>query len=193
MDCVRFPKPKCHFDVFRNPGRRELHSTSPCNSRSATYQPSVWRLAPRALYRFYGRVSTDYSVDRVSCWGAARSLFVLMKRHSEITKRYRAIFLVNGSIRKITFEALSMEEASRLAANWGFGLEGEEAEAPSSLLVSSPAKEAFDVTNACQVLGDISRTTLYRLLITGKLERLPATRKVLVTRRSIERFCSMAA
>ena len=53
--------------------------------------------------------------------------------------------------------------------------------------------EAFDVASACHIMGDISRTTLYRLLLRGKLERLPATRKVLVTRRSIERFCSQAA
>jgi hypothetical protein len=116
-----------------------------------------------------------------------------MKGDLELTKRYRAIFFVNASIRRITFEALSLEEAQRLAANWGFGLEGEVTEDPPTESRRPLVMEAFDVASACRVLGDISRTTLYRLLVRGQLERLPATRKVLVTRRSIERFCSKAA
>lgn len=109
-------------------------------------------------------------------------------------KRYRGIFLVEASIRRINFEALSLEEAQRLAAGWGFGLEGETLEDAAVETAHRPvAAEAFDVANACRILGGISRTTLYRLLVRGKLERLTATRKVLVTRRSIERFCSKAA
>jgi hypothetical protein len=105
-------------------------------------------------------------------------------------KRFRAIYLTESCIRKVTFEAPCLDEARRLAAGWGFGLEGEEAEELPQFQSSSFAPEAFDVANACRILGDISRTTLYRLLLRGQLERLPATRKVLVTRRSVERFCS---
>jgi len=108
-------------------------------------------------------------------------------------KRFQAIYLMQASIRKITFEALNLDEAQRLATLWGFGLEGEATEERASDARRPLAAEAFDVSSACKVLGDISRTTLYRLLLRGQLERLPATRKVLVTRRSIERFCSKAA
>jgi len=108
-------------------------------------------------------------------------------------KRYRAVYIVQASIRRMTFEAQSLEEAQRLAAGWGFGLEGEATEEAAADVRRPVAAEAFDVPSACRVLGDISRTTLYRLLVRGKLDRLPATRKVLVTRRSIERYCSKAA
>ena len=90
------------------------------------------------------------------------------------------------------FEALGLDEAKRLAAGWGFELEGELTEEFNRPQSVSITPEAFDVPNACRIMGDISRSTLYRLLMRGKLERLPATRKVLVTRRSIERFCSQA-
>ena len=107
-----------------------------------------------------------------------------------LLRRYRAIYLAESSIRQVTFEALCLDEARRLAAAWGFGLEGEVVGEGDDTQGQTVGPEAFDVTKACRILGDISRTTLYRLLIRGKLERLPATRKVLVTRRSIERFCS---
>jgi transcriptional regulator with XRE-family HTH domain len=101
-----------------------------------------------------------------------------------------AVYLMEGSIRRISFEAFDLDEARRLATKWGLGLEGESTEDPIRATHTTIAPAAFDVVSACRVLGDISRTTLYRLLLRGKLERLPATRKVLVTRRSIERFCS---
>ena len=56
------------------------------------------------------------------------STILSIPRTDLLVKRYRAIFLAEASIRKITFEALSMEEAHRLAAAWGFGLEGEESD-----------------------------------------------------------------
>ena len=116
-----------------------------------------------------------------------------MTEHNPLLRRYRAIYVAEASVRNVTFEALSLEEARRLATGWGFGLEGEVTEENSRPQCNAAAPEAFDVTSACRIMGNISRTTLYRLLIRGKLERLPATRKVLVTRRSIERFCSQAA
>jgi len=107
-------------------------------------------------------------------------------------KQYSAICADHGLIRRIVFEASTSEEAQRLAATWGFGLEGEAMSTGAPLVVTA-TPEAFDEESARKMLGDISRTTLYRLLLRGKLDRVPATRKVLVTRRSIERFCSTAA
>lgn len=107
-------------------------------------------------------------------------------------KRFSAVFCVQASIRRVTFEAFSLDEAQGLASTWGFGLEGEASAEPDRDIRSHVPAEALDVKSACRVLGGISRTTLYRLLVKGQLERLPATRKVLVTRRSIERYCSRA-
>lgn len=107
-------------------------------------------------------------------------------------KRFGAVFCVQASIRRVTFEALSLDEAQQLAASWGFGLDGESSLEPDVEDADHVVAEALDVKSACRVLGGISRTTLYRLLVKGQLERLPSTRKVLVTRRSIGRYCSRA-
>jgi hypothetical protein len=108
-------------------------------------------------------------------------------------KTYSAIYLVDASIRRIRFEARDLDEARRFAIAWGFGLEGEAPEEPRAVQPDATEPEAFDVADSCRILGGICRTSLYRLLVRGKLERLPETRKVLVTRRSIERYCSRAA
>lgn len=114
---------------------------------------------------------------------------------AQFLKRYRAVYLAAACIRRVTFEAACLEEAQRLATGWGFGLEGETEEEPCTVAVphKSALPEAYGVEDACRVMGGISRTTLYRLLVRRKLERVPATRKVLVTRRSIERFCAQGA
>lgn len=107
--------------------------------------------------------------------------------------KYSAIYVDAGMIRKVTFEAENLEEARRLAAKWGFGLEGEaqpEIGRPEERVVNP---DAFDSKDSRRKLGGISRTTLYRLLARKKLSRLPDTRKVLVTRASIERYCARAA
>ncbi|WP_138223267.1 helix-turn-helix domain-containing protein [Nibricoccus aquaticus] len=102
---------------------------------------------------------------------------------------FSALFINNGKIHQITFKAPDIDAAANLAAALGCGLEGEattsQATPPPSLL-----PEAVDEKNARHMLGGISRTTLYRFLVRGKLERVAGTRKVLVTRRSIERFCA---
>jgi hypothetical protein len=106
--------------------------------------------------------------------------------------RFEAIYLVDGSIRRITFEAENTEEAQRLAGTWGFGLVGEAREDSIAPHEKPVDPEAYDSANARQLLGGISRTSLYRLLARGKLSRLPDTRKILVTRASIDRYCARA-
>lgn len=102
---------------------------------------------------------------------------------------FSAIFIKNGNIRRITFEAPNLSEAQSLAAAMGCGLEGA-ISAPSINKPHEVQQKAYDEKTARQMLGGISRTTLYRLLLRGKLERVKDTRKVLVTHRSIERFCA---
>lgn len=107
--------------------------------------------------------------------------------------KYSAICADAGLIRRITFEAENLEVARRLATTWGFGLEGEahpESGRPEEKVVYP---DAFNTKDARRKLGGISRTALYRLLVRKILRRLPDTRKVLVTRASIERYCARAA
>ena len=83
----------------------------------------------------------------------------------------------------MTFEARNIDEAHALAARWGAGLEGEVArgEAPELPV-------AYGMAKARQLLGGVSRSQVYVWLTLGLLERLPSTRRVLITRESIEKF-----
>jgi hypothetical protein len=89
----------------------------------------------------------------------------------------------------MTFEAESLEQARQLAIAWGgVGLEGQAPEL-NFASVSAPLPEAYDLVTARKLLGNVSRGTIYRWLLRGKLERHPDIRKVLITRRSIEQSC----
>lgn len=101
-------------------------------------------------------------------------------------KLFTGIYTVDGSVRRMTMEAESLAEARGVASKWGVGIEGEGSGFASS---PAPVPEAYAEGQARKLLGEISRTSLYRMLIRGDVDRLPGTRKVLVTRASIERFC----
>jgi hypothetical protein len=109
--------------------------------------------------------------------------------------KYSAVHIApDASIRRISFEAATEEEARSFAVKYGFGFEGE-AEPETSRPVS-PDKtqpEAYSSDEARRILGGISRKKLYALRATGKLEQLPDTRRVLVTRKSIQKYLSRAA
>ena len=111
-----------------------------------------------------------------------------LKAEPEI-KRFSGIYVTTGEIRRVVFEARDVAEAKQLAANWGVGLEGETVafsrEAPP------PLPEAYDEKTTRYLLGGISRTTLYAELASGRLKRRAGTRRVRVTRRSIEQRCEL--
>lgn len=86
----------------------------------------------------------------------------------------------------MTFEAEDADEAREIAEAWGIGVEGETREVAT---VAAPVPEAFNEKTARQMLGGISRATLWREMALGRLERVPNTRRVLITRASIERRC----
>ena len=88
---------------------------------------------------------------------------------------------MNGSIRRLMFEACGEGEAREFAIRFGAGLEGE-ARRPES----APPPAAYDEKTARRLLGNISPSTLYRELAVGNLERVPGIRKILITRQSIE-------
>jgi hypothetical protein len=101
---------------------------------------------------------------------------------------YAGIYIIEGSVRRITFEAANDEQAHNIALKWGVGVEG----VSTSSVAPAPLPEVYDAKTACKLLGGISRTTLYKELLAGTLERMPETRRVLVTRKSIERRCGGA-
>ena len=99
-------------------------------------------------------------------------------------KSFAAFYALKGTIRRVFLEAETEDEAREICFRWGAGLEG--------LAVRPEAKQeplpvAYDEKTARKLLGGISQATLYRWLATGKVERVPDTRRVLITRSSIER------
>lgn len=52
---------------------------------------------------------------------------------------------------------------------------------------ASPLPESYELDKARELLGGISRSTVYREIHNGLLERVPNTRRVLITRESIEK------
>lgn len=104
-------------------------------------------------------------------------------------KKFSGIYVAAGEIRRVVYEAKDIIEARQLAEKWSVGIEGEAASFPGES--SAPLPEAYDEKTARYLLGGISRTTLYAELATGRLQRLAGTRRVLVTRRSIERRCEL--
>jgi hypothetical protein len=102
-------------------------------------------------------------------------------------KTFTGIYIVGGAVRRMTLEAESIEEAKTIAASWDVGIEGES----NAVAGPAPIPEAYDEETARMLLGKISRTSLYRMLVRGDVERLPGTRSVIVTRKSIEQFCRL--
>lgn len=100
-------------------------------------------------------------------------------------RKFSGIYVADGEIRRIILEARDLAEAKQLAAKWGIGIEGEASAFSGGC--PPPLPEAYNEKTARYLLGGISRTTLYAELATGRLQRIPGTRRVLVTRQSIER------
>lgn len=101
-------------------------------------------------------------------------------------KRFSATYSSNGISCRMTFEAADLEAARAQAARWGVGVEGEALETAASVAPALPV--AYDLPTACALLGNVSRATIYNWLVAGKLERVPESRRVLITRRSMERM-----
>lgn len=99
-------------------------------------------------------------------------------------KRWNAVYIADGAVRRMVFEAPDEVAAKDLAQEWGVGVEGE---AVDEIPQEAVLPFAFDLENTKRLLGDVSYSTIYAWHATGKLERVPGTRKLLTTRASIER------
>lgn len=99
-------------------------------------------------------------------------------------KTWSAFYVEQGQLRRLWFEAEDEAKARSFAVRCGAGLEGESAQPHAE---PAPLPEAYDEKTARRLLGGLSRTTLWKEIRTGRLDRVPNTRRVLVTRQSIER------
>jgi hypothetical protein len=96
---------------------------------------------------------------------------------------FSAVHVEAGQIRRLWFQAAGEPEARELCVKLGLGYDG-----PSSgpETHTTPSPEAYDEKTTRQLLGGVSRSFLYRELVAGRLERVPNTRRLLITRSSIE-------
>jgi hypothetical protein len=100
-------------------------------------------------------------------------------------KMFDAVLIFGGRLRRLVFEAADEKEAQILAITLGVGLEGEHA---ATGPVTTVLPEAFNAADARIMLGKIGLSTLYDMVYDGRLERVPGIRKLLIKRRSIERY-----
>ncbi|MFZ9725647.1 MAG: helix-turn-helix domain-containing protein [Ilumatobacteraceae bacterium] len=98
--------------------------------------------------------------------------------------QYTAVIPVAGTLRRIWFDAESVDEAREIATRCNAGLDGEAKRPDAELPV------AFDEKKARELLGGISRGTLYNWVAAGRIERVWGTRRMLITRKSIEKAIS---
>lgn len=97
---------------------------------------------------------------------------------------YSALAVIAGEVRRVWFEAAGETEARELCRELKLGYEG----AAARPKLEEMAPVALDEKAALKALGGVSRATLYRMLIRGDLLRLPGSRRLLITRSSIERL-----
>lgn len=110
-----------------------------------------------------------------------------------VMTRFAGVYVKDGAARSIHFEATSFEEAKQIAQLWGVGVSGEVPASTSACVAHVAMPEAYDEVSAGRMLSGnpakpLSRSSLYRLVAVGKLDRLPGTRRFLITRQSIERY-----
>ena len=104
-------------------------------------------------------------------------------------KTFSGIYVKGGTVRRITLEADTLEEARELGSAWNVGIEGETAELTAALAAAATPPEAYDLATARRLLGNVSRSTIYKQLAVGELERVPGMGRVLITRKSLEARC----
>lgn len=95
-------------------------------------------------------------------------------------------YIYHGQMRELRLEAETIEEARAVAAPWGVAITKEGVWGPAGTIPSEPF--AYDEKTARRLLGGVSTTTLWRWVHQGYLARLPGTKRVLITRESVENW-----
>lgn len=98
-------------------------------------------------------------------------------------REFAAMVPVGGRLVRIHFDAADERDALNVAVACNGGL------VPGDF---EPRRDpvAYDLAQAQQLLGGLSRGTVFAWLAAGRLERVPGTRRVLITRSSLERAAS---
>jgi hypothetical protein len=96
-------------------------------------------------------------------------------------KTFHGFFLVGGVVRRVTLEANDLYEAQDIGRSWNASIEGEHID------LAPPLPLCVNLKEASRLLGGVSRVTLYRWMWAGELDRVPDTRRVLITRASLEK------
>lgn len=99
---------------------------------------------------------------------------------------FSAVYILEGTTRRMTYQAADLAEATDLAAKWGVGVTGEAVQKGGE--PEPPLPTAYSWREAARQLGGVSRSQIYTWLTLGRLSRLPDTRRVLITRESLERM-----
>lgn len=113
-------------------------------------------------------------------------------------REFAAMVPVGGRLVEIRFDALDERDALSVAIACHGGLVPDGAvpsggaavpgwRLPSVRPAPAPEPVAFDLHRTREILGGISRATVYAWLALGRLERVPGTRRLLITRSSLER------
>jgi hypothetical protein len=101
-------------------------------------------------------------------------------------KTFACLRIEGGIVARLWVEAESEASARELCVRCGFGFVGL-SEQPRA--TAQPVPEAYEAKTASAILGGLSRSTLYRMVIRGDLDRFPSTKRLLITRSSLERSC----
>lgn len=103
---------------------------------------------------------------------------------------FAAVYIESGRILRLWFEAPDETAARAFCLRCNAGYQGPSA--GPALPKAAPVAEAYNAKTARAMLGGVSAMTLYRWIALGELDRVQGTRRLLITRSSIERKCGKA-
>jgi hypothetical protein len=103
-------------------------------------------------------------------------------------KTFAGNLVLNGHTHLMSFAATNEEQALALGTKYDFAVNGETVPFAAVAVTAEPELPYYNLEDAVKRLGNVTRQTIYKWCVTGRLERIPGTRKILITRASLERM-----
>jgi len=101
-------------------------------------------------------------------------------------KMYEGIYIEESALCNVFFKAKDRDTAMKTCKRLGLGLKGE---AEGFRTKQNSIEPVYcDSKTTMTLLGGMSRSTLHKELILQNLERVPGTRKILITLDSIKKW-----
>lgn len=101
-------------------------------------------------------------------------------------KTYEGVYIEESTLCSVFFRAKDRNSALKTCKRLGLGLKGE---SEGFRAKHNSIQPMFcDAKTAMNLLGGISRSTLYKELTLANLQRVPGTRKILITLDSIKKW-----